>query len=363
MKNKINLIARILVGALFIFSGAIKINDPIGTSIKFHEYFEVFSNDISPIFEIFIPLSLVLAVIMSVLEVVLGFALLVNWRMKLTSWLLLGLMIFFTFLTFYSAYFNKVTDCGCFGDAIKLTPWESFTKDIILLILIAPIFALRKESETRMKKANANLIVALSTLLSLVIAIMAISYLPFKDFRAYKIGTHIPTAMQPSEPLKYVYILEKEGKKEEFTTYPTDPSYKFIKMEVLNPEAQPKITDFAIWNDDGDFTDQVSEGKKLLIIMYDVTKAKKNFENINKLISDCEKNGVTPWVLTASSAEKTEAFRHEVQLAAPYYFADATVLKTMIRSNPGILFVNDGTIKGKWHINSTPDFDNIKKLF
>lgn len=363
MKAKINYIARVLVGVLFIISGGIKINDPIGTSIKFHEYFEVFSNDISPLFEIFVPIALLLAVLMSVMEVAIGFALLVNWKMKITSWLLLGLMIFFTFLTFYSAYFNKVTDCGCFGDALKLTPWQSFSKDIILLILIAPIFALRKESEGRMKRANANLVVALSTLLSLVIAIMAISYLPFKDFRAYKIGTHIPTAMLPSEPLQYNYVMEKNGKQEDFTNYPTDTSYKFVKMEVMNPEAQPKITDFAIWGDDGDYTEKVSQGKKLLIIMYDVSKTKKKFENINKLVKECEKNGIEPWVLTASSAKEIEELRHEVQLATPYYYADGTVLKTMIRSNPGIMFLDEGTVKGKWHVNATPTIEELKALF
>ena len=362
MKNKINYIARILVGGLFIFSGGIKINDPIGTSIKFHEYFEVFSDDISPIFEIFVPLALVLAVVMSVMEVAIGFALLVNWKMKITSWLLLGLMIFFTFLTFYSAYFNKVTDCGCFGDAIALTPWESFTKDIILMILIIPIFALRKEAESRMKKANANLVVGISTLLSLLIAIVAIMYLPFKDFRAYKIGTHIPSAMQASEPLQYSYVVEKDGKQEEFTTYPSDPAYKFIRMDLLNPEAQPKITDFAIWNDEGDFTSKVSEGKKLLILMYNVEKAKKNFNKINELVAECEKNGISPWVLTASPTNQIEEFRHEVQLAAPYYFADGTVLKTMIRSNPGLMLIDNGTIKGKWHVNATPDIEEVKEL-
>ena len=362
MKNKINYIARVIVGTLFVFSGGIKINDPIGTSIKFHEYFEVFSNDISPMFEVFIPLSLVLAVLMSVMEVGIGFALLVNWKMKITSWLLLSLMVFFTFLTFYSAYFNKVTDCGCFGDAIKLTPWESFTKDVILMVLIAPIFALRKESESRMKKANANLIVGISTLLSVVISLIAIMYLPFIDFRAYKIGTHIPSAMQASEPLQYKYILEKDGKQEEFMEYPTDTSYTFIKMEIVNPEAQPKITDFAIWTDEGDFTAEVSNGKKLLIIMYNVEKAKKKFEKINKLVAACEKEGISPWVLTASPAAKMEELRHDVQLAAPYYYADATVLKTMIRSNPGLMFLDNGTVKGKWHVNATPDIEGLKEL-
>ena len=128
-------LSRYLVGLLFIFSGVIKINDPVGTQIKLQEYFEVFSSDFSSIFEIFVPYALILSVFLCTLEVVIGVALLMNYKMKITSKITLGLILFFTFLTFYSAYFNKVTDCGCFGDAIKLTPWESFYKDIILLVL------------------------------------------------------------------------------------------------------------------------------------------------------------------------------------------------------------------------------------
>ena len=125
-------LSRYLVGLLFIFSGVIKINDPVGTQIKLQEYFEVFSSDFSSIFEIFVPYALILSVFLCTLEVVIGVALLMNYKMKITSKVTLGLILFFTFLTFYSAYFNKVTDCGCFGDAIKLTPWESFYKDVIL---------------------------------------------------------------------------------------------------------------------------------------------------------------------------------------------------------------------------------------
>ena len=134
----IYILSRYLVGLLFIFSGGIKINDPVGTQIKLQEYFEVFSSDFSPLFEILVPYALVLSVFLCTLEIVIGIALLLNYKMKFVSNITLGLIIFFTFLTFYSAYFNKVTDCGCFGDAIKLTPWESFYKDIILLILSLP---------------------------------------------------------------------------------------------------------------------------------------------------------------------------------------------------------------------------------
>ena len=144
MKNLYTL-SRYLVGILFIFSGLIKINDPVGTQIKLEEYFQVFSADFTPLFEHLVPLALILSVILCTLEIVIGIALLMNYKMKITRVILLSLILFFTFLTFYSAYFNKVTDCGCFGDAIKLTPWESFTKDIILLFFSLIIFILYRK--------------------------------------------------------------------------------------------------------------------------------------------------------------------------------------------------------------------------
>ena len=128
-------ILRLLTGVLFIISGLIKANDPVGFGIKLEEYFTVFNT------EFMIPLATGLAIFVCVAEIALGIALLLGYKSKLTLWLLLLMMIFFTFLTFYSAYFNKVTDCGCFGDAIKLTPWQSFSKDIILLVMILIMFA------------------------------------------------------------------------------------------------------------------------------------------------------------------------------------------------------------------------------
>ena len=138
-------ISRYFVGGLFIFSGLIKINDPVGTQIKLEEYFEVFSVDFTPLFEYLVPFTLILSVILCTLEIVIGLALLMNYKIKITSVVLLSLILFFTFLTFYSAYFNKVTDCGCFGDAIKLSPWESFTKDIMLLFFSLIIFILSRK--------------------------------------------------------------------------------------------------------------------------------------------------------------------------------------------------------------------------
>jgi uncharacterized membrane protein YphA (DoxX/SURF4 family) len=354
-------IARYVVGALFIFSGLIKVNDPVGTSIKLEEYFEVFAYDFAPFFEWFIPAALVLSVILSVLEIVLGVALIVGYRMKATAWALLGLIVFFTFLTFYSAYFNKVTDCGCFGDAIKLTPWESFTKDIILLVLIVLIFINKNHYGSYFSKKFQWLKVVGSTIFFTVFAIYAIRHLPPVDFRAYAIGNHLPSLMEPSAPLIYQYVMEKDGKEVIFDKYPSDKSYKFKSMDLMNPEVEAKITDLGIWNDEGEYTEEMMTGNKLLIIIYSAEKANiSHIAEMNELANNL--TNAKPWVLTASGYSIFEPFRHEVQLAVPYYYADATVLKTMIRSNPGLMLLSDGKVLGKWHFNDVPSVNEINEL-
>ena len=140
-------IIRFIVGALFTFSGFVKLVDPKGTQYKLKEYFLVFSNDIASFFEAFTAASLTFAVIFVVLETLLGLVVLINYRMKISAWILLVTIVFFTFLTFYSAVFDKVTDCGCFGDFLHLSPWTSFWKDLVLLILILYLFFRRHKLE------------------------------------------------------------------------------------------------------------------------------------------------------------------------------------------------------------------------
>lgn len=360
--NVLAQISRFLVGGIFIFSGLVKVNDPVGTAIKFEEYFEVFAADFAPFFTYLVPAALVASVIFSVLEVVLGVAVLLNYRMKLTLWVLLGLIVFFTFLTFYSAYFNKVTDCGCFGDAIKLTPWQSFTKDIVLLLLILIMMFKREEFEPIMSAKAADITIGIVTMINVAGAVLAVEHLPYVDFRAYKIGANIPQLMQPSEELKYKYIMTKGGQEEEFLNYPTEGDYEFKEMVLLNPEAQPKITDYSVWNPEGDFTEQTFEGNKLMIVMYDAQKADtQSLKEIKSLLSKLPAQ-VDPIILTSSGEQIFEAFRHDYQLAIPYYFADATVLKTIIRSNPGLVLMQNGVITGKWHYNDVPDAEKISSL-
>ncbi|MGG7663687.1 BT_3928 family protein [Dyadobacter sp. BHUBP1] len=355
-------ISRVVVGLLFIFSGIIKLNDPIGTQYKLEEYFEVFATDLPALHDFFmalVPLALYFSVFLCTAEVVLGIALLVAYKPKTTSWLLLAIIVFFTFLTFYSAYFNKVTDCGCFGAAIKLTPWTSFGKDIFLLILILVIVYYRK----KFKSYPTGIIVVISTLVSLGVAIYSLRHLPIVDLLPYRVGASIPAQMKPSEPLRYLYVFEKDGKTLEYEQYPSDTTLKFKEMVVLNEDAKPKITDYKVWNDAGDFTEGTFQGKKLFLIIKSLTDINTAaLPDINKLINAVKSKGVEPIILTSGNSADIENFLSQHQLTAPYYYVDATVLKTISRSNPGLWLLKDGIVKGKWHYNDTPTADEVVSL-
>jgi uncharacterized membrane protein YphA (DoxX/SURF4 family) len=357
-------IARTLVGVIFIFSGLIKLNDPIGTQIKLEEYFEVFAQDLPfmhDVFMAFIPAMLFISVFICAAEVVLGVALLVSWRPKLITSLLLLLVTFFTFLTFYSAYFNKVTDCGCFGDAIKLKPWTSFGKDIFLMVLILFIMGHRN----RMRNRLTGWVVALVTVLSVGLGVYAIAFLPPLDLLPYAVGKNIPTLMKPAEPLKYEYVMEKNGDTKTFVTYPTDTTYKFKEMVLMNESAKPKITDYRIWSDtDGDFTQQTFAGNKLFVIIKSTTDIDAgSIPAIRELVQGLKGSAVTSYILSSVSDDEINAFKREYQLDLPVYKADATVLKTIMRSNPGTWLLSNGTVRGKWHYNTTPTSESLKAMF
>ncbi len=353
---------RVLVAGLFIFSGLIKMNDPVGMSIKLEEYFQVFASDFGSFFGLFAPYALPIAVFIVVMEVVLGVALLLNYQMLRTTILLLSLITFFTILTFYSAAFDKVTDCGCFGDAIKLTPWESFYKDIVLLLFSGVIWVNGSMYDPYIKQPFLNIIMAVVLVGSVYTSIHAINHLPFIDFRTYKIGNSIPTLMEPSGEIQYEYVMTKGGEEHRFLTYPTDNSYTFKEMIILNPEVQPKITDYGIWNDDGEFTQETFNGKKLFIIAYSTDKASRDgFNAIVELVNNLDPD-IEAYALTATDGSVYETFASEIGLDIPYYYADATVLKTIVRSNPGVFLLQDGVVVGKWHYNDTPTADQVKSL-
>lgn len=362
-----DVVSRYLVGGLFIFSGLIKLNDPIGTGIKMEEYFEVFAEDFGSFFEYFIPYALEIGMIMIVLEIVLGVAILIYYKMEITTVVTLLLMVFFTFLTFYSAHFNKVTDCGCFGDAIKLTPWESFFKDVFLMVFVLHLFWYRKTYVPALRTREGHAVVGFVTALSIFLGVYAIQHLPFIDFRAYRIGNNIPEQMKPAEQpiFEYVFINKADGKEIRSEKYLMDTTlYTYKSVEQTNVgRTKAKITDYAVTSVEGeDYTQQTFQGAKLIIVVYDVQKASvDNIASIRELTKGLE-GKVEVLALTASSGEQFENFRHEHQLAFPYYYADGTVLKTIVRSNPGLTLWVDGNVKGMWHHNDTPTAAEVLEL-
>lgn len=358
-------IARFLVGVLLIFSGLIKLNDPVGTEIKLEEYFEVFADSFGSFFRVFIPYSLELGMVLIVLEVVLGVAVLLYYRMNLTTKVLLALMVFFTFLTFYSAYFNKVTDCGCFGDAIKLNPWQSFGKDVFLMVFVLHLFWYRKSYIPLLRAREGHFVVGGVTAICFFLGIYAVLHLPYIDFRPYKIGNNIRQQMQPAEQPVIEYIFVKDGEEVRSLKFLSEKEgYTYKDSHVLNSDKiVPRITDYAVSTVDGDdVTPDTFEGAKLLFIIYSVRHASDtNISDIRTLMRKLD-GDVEMMLLTSSSAIEIEEFRHHHQLPVPYYFADATVLKTIIRSNPGITLWVNGTVKGKWHHNDVPTAEEVMEL-
>lgn len=354
---------RILVGGLFIFSGLIKVNDPVGTAIKLEEYFDVFSNDIAGFFYYLKPFALYIAVFLVVVEIVLGVMLILGVKSRFTVWSLALMILFFSFLTFYSAYFNKVTDCGCFGDAIKLTPWESFYKDLILLVFISILFLFQAD----LPKTSAywkQISVWVIFITSLSIAITAIRNLPFIDFRAYKVGVNIPQNMQPSAPLEYTYVMKKGNELVSFDQYPADESLEFVEMILKNPDALPKISDFSVWNEDGDQSEALFSGNKLIILSSNMSKiSDANQEDLNALVNSLQDSPVTPVFIGAATQEEIEAYLAKNKWKIQGLQADATVVKTIMRSNPGVMILKDGVVMAKYHHNNTPEAGEVLDFF
>ncbi len=384
------------MGGLFIFSGLIKLNDPVGTQIKLEEYFEVFAEDFkqapttdsseaqnvqnaarqdSPMSKFFIaliPYSLVFSVLLSALEVIWGVNLLTGYRLRFTLWMLLLMIVFFTFLTYYSWAYNKVTDCGCFGDAIKLSPKQSFLKDIVLTILIGFLFFQQKKIQALFSPKiglTANIV---ATLGAFGLGMYAIYFLPPIDFLPYKVGNNIPQLMQPSEKLQYKHEYTfknlQTGQEEVFEEWQADSTrYQFAedgyRQVLLNPEAQPKITDFRVWQGGADSTQACFEGNKLLVIVENIQKSNlQSFVEISKLAQESKDANFQIWILSASGDAQIDALRHEYQLSIPFFSVDATVLKTMIRTNPGVILLQNGTVKGKWPHQRLPSLEALQAL-
>ena len=357
-------ISRIFTGVLFIISGFIKLNDPLGFSYKLQEYFGA---DVLNL-EFLIPYALAISVIVVVFEVVLGVFLLIGYKVKFTLWSLLLMIVFFTFLTFYSAYFDKVKDCGCFGDAIKLTPWGSFRKDLVLLVLVLILFAGIKYIKPIFSKLPNAIIALLSFIVSLWFGYHVLMHLPAIDFRAYSIGSNIQEGMAipdnaPKPILEYTWTFKVNGEEQEFVTngsYPSvDGEYVGVETKTIDEGYVPPIQDFSIESDDEDLTMPFLETENLIIIaMYSIDNAEAEGVAKLKVFSDnAIKKGYTVIGLTSSGPEAKQQIKSDYNLDFDFYLCDEKVVKTIVRANPGIVVLNKGTVVNKAHWN---DIEDIK---
>ena len=319
MKLLIQLI-RILVGGLFVFSGFVKLVDPIGSQYKFQEYF---SESVLNI-EFLIPYALPFAILLIIAEILLGVMILIGYKPTLTVWSLFVLTLIFLFITWYSAYYNKVTDCGCFGDAIKLTPWETFYKNVLLIGFILVLLLKIKMIQPIFKGSLPKVITFLSLASFLFIVQHVLSHLPLIDFRAYAIGKNL-----------------QEGMK-----YPADGSIAPVHDFVLE-DAQADLA-----------PELLQEEKLLLVIVYNLAKSEVNgFPEIKEMTTKAIEKGYTVYGVSASFSDELTFVKEKYSLPFEFLFCDETTLKTMIRANPGVMILDKGTVVEKKH---WVDIDQIK---
>lgn len=363
MKNIITQFSRLFVGILFIISGLIKLNDPIGFSYKLDEYFS------EPVFNMpyFIPFTLAIALFLVILEVVLGVMLLIGYKSKFTINSLLLLVVLFSFLTFYSAYFDVVKDCGCFGDALHLTPWQSFSKDMILLFFILILFFNMKLVKPLFSNTIQNNLTLISTFLCLFMGYWVINHLPLKDFRPYKLDTNINSGMEIPEgaaksQVEMIFIYNVNGVDTEFTendlmSLPEGATFVDRKDKIIVQGYVPPIHDFKLELNGQDNTQMIlSKEKALLIVAYDLEKSNKEaLKNSIKTYQEAVAKGYYVAVLTGSSDVVIAKTKKEFGLNFDFLFCDATTLKTIERANPSFVILNHGTIKQKLHYNDISD--------
>jgi uncharacterized membrane protein YphA (DoxX/SURF4 family) len=359
--------SRFLLGILFIFSGFVKAIDPLGSAYKFSDYFHAFGLSFLD------GLALPLAIFLAAFELVLGIVLILGYQKKRTYWVLLFFMTFFTVLTFILALTNPVSDCGCFGDAVIMTNWETFFKNLVFMIFVLILFRSRKKAVNVHRAEVEILWITIFFAGSFALSLNAFRHLPLLDFRPYHIGTHILSEMEvPDDAPRDVYetVLQykniETGETEEFSidNYPSDTiAYQFVTSEsyLVKKGYEPPIHDFGIMDHEGfDVTDDILsfKGYTLLMICHDLENVNKpilsdgnNWSELEQFASDFRFIPVT-----AAMETTIEEVSFDAGLEYKFYVGDEIMLKTMVRSNPGFILLKNGTIISKWGNRDFPSF-------
>ncbi len=359
-------ILRIAVGLLFIFSGLVKANDPLGLTYKMNEFFEVWG------MSFMLQYSLYLSVAMIVFEITSGVAMIIGNYFKLWVTLLLLLNIFFTFLTGYALYSGKIKECGCFGDCIKISNTATFYKDVVLTVAVFILYIFKNRVKPVFRNYSINVgLVSVGGALALFLQLWVLSHLPFYDCLPYKIGNNIFMKTKPGPDykeaeFKTTFIYEKAGEKKEFTAenYPwQDTTWKFVSsqsVEVKPATGLPEIHDFVLTDvDNVDQTAQILTTKGKVYIWFVREPNKAHLETIDqiKLLAKKAKSENIPFYVACSSGRDVCISLQESwdMKDVAFLTLDLTASKTAIRTNPGLMLLNNGVVSGKWGYLDYPD--------
>ena len=375
MKNSkaaqiILLVCRLLFGFTFIFSGFVKAVDPLGTAYKVNDYLVAFG------MEDLAFLSLTCAFILITVEFCIGFCMTLGIFLKQTSWVAALFMLVMTPLTLYLAIADPVSDCGCFGDAIVLTNWQTFYKNVILDVILVAILICMRTYRPWLQPVPSFVAVGIGVIAGMGLQIHCYRHLPIIDFRPYKVGNNIAELMtipegMPADRYDISFIYEKDGVQKEFTleNYPADDStWVFVEQKSVLVEKgyEPPIHDFSLTLPEmGDVTDLVLEnpGYTFLLISTKLEDCDTgHLDEINSIHSFARDNGIAFYGMTASTDDVIETFKAEHDLEFPIATSDETMLKTVIRSNPGLVLLKNATVTGKWHYNDLPSPTEIESI-
>lgn len=351
-------IARMIVGLTFVFSGFVKAIDPLGSTYKFEDYFTAFGG----FFEHLTPIAFPAAIALSTLELLIGICFLLKIKIKVMSVVALLFMAVMTPLTLYIALKNPVTDCGCFGDAIILGNWTTFYKNLVLVALILLVLIFNRQFRNLFMPKVEWAIVVLTAIVGVGLSVHGFRHQPMIDFRPYKVGVNIPEKMVVPEGAagdKYetTLIYKKDGQQQEFTieNYPKDSTWTFVeqKTTLVSKGFTPPIHNFSIVDQKlNDITEYVLtyKGTVNLLCMYDLSKTSlKGAEAAETLYQKIKTSGAPFYALTASTDEEIDAFRSKTGATYPFCKTDPITLKTIVRGNPAMMTIKNGTIIGKWN--------------
>ena len=363
-------IARIVVGATFLFSGFVKAVDPLGTAFKLNDYFQAFGMDY------FKGLGIYLSLALLSVEMTVGITLIFNIWNKFSIWIVTMLTVFFTWLTFFIALTDPVSDCGCFGDAIKISNWATFYKNIVLLVLAFIILLIKKQYTTYIISLRLQKILwFVYFLFSLSFGLYSLNGLPSIDFRPYKTGTNLiearkmPDNAKPDE-FKNFFYYEKNGEIKKFDeeNYPwQDSTWNFMEMEsvLVKKGYESPYKNLAFFDSNqNDITESLLQSREYtwLLISYDISAIPLElYERLHNFLLKAEQQDIQFSMVTSANDSDIKIFEYRAGVILPVIHADEILLKTIIRANPGIVVLRDGVIIGKWNFKNIKDDSEILK--